>query len=173
MEQRPAIARALNHAAYQTTDTAATCRFYTEVMGFKLVAAVRGEADPSTGTDRPFLHTFFAMRSGEVLAFFDLDGVEPPPPDHLPPWVRHIALSVDSQDELLAWRKHLKQHGIEVTPVVDHDGVWKSIYFHDPNKVLLELTYQARALDQNDAASAERMVAEWTAARAPSAKAAG
>ena len=163
MSETPRVARALNHAAYQTTDTAATCRFYTEVMGFKLVAAVRGEGDPAAGTEKPFLHTFFAMRSGEVLAFFELEGVARPAPDGLPPWIRHIALSVDSHDELLAWRKHLKQKGIEVTPVVDHDGVWNSIYFHDPNHVLLELTYQSRALGDDDARNAERMVAEWSA----------
>ena len=164
MAETPNVARALNHAAYQTTDTAATCRFYTDVLGFKLVAAVRGEADPAAGADRPFLHTFFAMRSGEVLAFFELEGVDLPPPDGLPPWIRHIALSVDSHDELLAWRTHLKQHGVEVTPVVDHDGVWKSIYFRDPNQVLLELTYQARSLGDEDARSAAKMVAEWGAA---------
>ena len=33
------IADRLNHVAYVTTDTGATYRFYTEIMGFKLVAA--------------------------------------------------------------------------------------------------------------------------------------
>ena len=164
MDGMPGVARSLNHVAYHTTDTAKTYRFYTEVMGFKLVAAVRGK-DPEAKSGGEHLHTFFAMRDGEVIAFFDLADVAGPPADHLPPWVRHFAMSVDSKEELLAWRKRLKEHGVEVTPVVDHDGVWQSIYFHDPNKVLLELTYQARALNDDDARKAEGMVVEWTAAR--------
>jgi catechol 2,3-dioxygenase-like lactoylglutathione lyase family enzyme len=162
MTEMPAVARALSHVAYQTCDTAATHRFYTEVLGFELVAAVRGNHDPESGTDKPHLHTFFAMRSGEVIAFFDLAGVEAPPPDHLPTGVRHFALSVDSYEDLLAWRKRLKSFGVEVTPVVDHDGVWQSIYFMDPNRVLLELTYQARELTKADADKAAKMVEEWT-----------
>lgn len=163
MTEMPAVARALNHVAYQTCDTAATHRFYTEVMGFKLVAAVRGKYDPESKTDKPHLHTFFAMRSGEVIAFFDLAGVEAPPRDDLPTWVRHFAMSVDSYEELLAWRKRLKSFGVEVTPVVDHDGVWQSIYFMDPNRVLLELTYQARELTEADADNAAKLMGEWLA----------
>lgn len=165
MSSMPKIANAMNHVAYPTTDTGATYRFYTEVLGFSLVAAVRGSHDPESGLDRPHLHTFFAMRSGEVIAFFEIDGAAPGPRDELPTWVRHIAFAVDSREELDAWRQRLKEHGVEVTPVVDHDGLWYSIYFMDPNQVLLELTYQSRPLTDDDAGRAQRMVEEWTAAR--------
>ena len=158
------IARALNHVAYPTTDTGATYRFYTEVLGFKLVAAVRGDHDPESKTSKPHLHTFFAMGSGEVIAFFDIEGIEKPKRDHLPTWVRHFAMSVASYDDLMAWRQRLLDHGVQVSPVVDHDGVWFSIYFPDPNDVLLELTYQARPLTADDAAQAAQMVGEWTKA---------
>ena len=110
----PKIARALNHVAYPTTDTGATYRFYTEILGFKLVAAVRGDQDPESGTSKPHLHTFFAMRSGEVIAFFDIEGIEKPKRDHLPTWVRHFAMSVDSHEELMAWRQRLLDHGVKV-----------------------------------------------------------
>jgi glyoxylase I family protein len=164
MSETLKTARALNHVAYLTTDTGATHRFYTEILGFKLVAAVRGDADPESGTSKPHLHTFFAMRSGEVIAFFDLEGVEKPKHDHLPKWVRHFAMSVDSHDELKAWRKRLIEHGVQVTPIVDHGGIWYSIYFADPNDVLLEFTYQARDLNADDAKQAADMVGEWTKA---------
>lgn len=162
------IAGRLNHVAYPTTNTAATCRFYTEVMGFRLVAAVRGDYDPESQRRTPHLHTFFAMGSGEVIAFFDIEGLERPKKDHVPTWARHFAMSVDSHDELLAWRQRLLDRGVQVTPVVDHDGVWFSIYFADPNDVLLELTYQARALTDDDARAAAEMVREWTAAHGQS-----
>ncbi len=153
----PRIATRLNHVAYPTFDTAATVRFYTEVMGFRLVDAVHDESGP-----RPFLHTFFAMESGEIIAFFDIPGLEKPKPDGMPPWVRHLALSVDSAASLAAWKERLEAHGLRVTGPVDHDGVWSSIYFMDPNAVTLELTYQARALNDADAERAAEMVARWT-----------
>ena len=99
----PKIADRLNHVAYLTNDTGATYRFYTEVMGFKLVAAVRGDYDPESRSEKPHLHTFFAMRSGEVIAFFDIEGLERPKKDNnVPTWSRHLAMSVDSHDELMA-----------------------------------------------------------------------
>lgn len=161
----PKIPGRLNHVAYLTADTGATYRFYTEVMGFKLVAAVRNDYDPESQQTRPSLHTFFAMGSGEVIAFFDIEGVDLPRKDaHIPTWARHFAMSVESHDDLQVWRQRLLAHGVPVTPIVDHFGVWYSIYFSDPNDILLELTYQARALTADDAAQAAHMVGEWTRA---------
>jgi glyoxylase I family protein len=158
----PRIASSLNHVAYPTADTAATVRFYTEVMGFRLVDAVRGSWEPERGTERAFLHTFFAMGSGEIIAFFDLPGLRPRAADDMPPWVRHLALSVDSAETLAAWQARLREHGLKVVGPIDHDGTWSSIYFSDPNGLTLELTHQSRALDENDASRAAAMVAEWT-----------
>jgi len=160
--QEPTIARALNHVAYPTSDTAATVRFYTEIMGFRLVDAVRGDMDPERGTPRPFLHTFFAMGSGEIIAFFEIEGLEIPPDDRVPRWVRHLALSVDSPATLAAWKARLEGHGLRVSGPVDHEGVWSSIYFADPNGVTLELTHQSRPLDDADARRAAELVARWT-----------
>ena len=159
----PTIASALNHVAYATFDTASTVRFYTEVMGFHLAHAITGASDPESGAHRPFLHTFFTMGSGEVIAFFEIDGLTPPADDGLPRWVRHLALSVDSKETLLAWKAHLEAHGLPVSGPVDHDGTWLSIYFPDPNGVTLELTHQSRQLDDGDRRRAVEMVAAWTA----------
>lgn len=153
----PRIAMRLNHVAYPTFDTATTVQFYTEVMGFRLVDAVRDEISPHR-----FLHTFFAMESGEIIAFFDILEMAKPARDHLPPWVRHLAMSVDSAATLAAWKARLESHGVPVMGPVEHDGVWSSIYFQDPNDVTLELTYQARLLNDADAARAAALVAEWT-----------
>ena len=90
--------------------------------------------------------------------------MEKPARDGLPPWVRHLALSVDSPETLAAWKARLESHGLQVTGPVDHDGVWSSIYFMDPNAVTLELTYQARELNQVDAERARAMVEVWTGA---------
>lgn len=154
----PRIATQLNHVAYPTFDTAATVRFYTDVMGFRLVDAVRDRIGPHA-----FLHTFFAMESGEIIAFFDIPGLAKPASDGVPRWVRHLALSVDSAETLAAWKTRLESHGVQVDGPIEHDGVWSSIYFTDPNAVMLELTHQARELNDADARRAADMVTQWTA----------
>jgi catechol 2,3-dioxygenase-like lactoylglutathione lyase family enzyme len=124
---------------------------------------VRGTWEPEKGTERPFLHTFFAMGNGEIIAFFDLAGLQPGADDGMPRWVRHLALSVDSAETLAAWKKRLEEHGLHVIGPIDHDGTWSSIYFPDPNGLTLELTHQSRPLDDGDARRAAEMVAAWTA----------
>jgi catechol 2,3-dioxygenase-like lactoylglutathione lyase family enzyme len=163
--QMPKIASALNHVAYPTTNTAETVRFYTEVMGFRLAHAVRSDVDPESGNPRPFLHTFFEMGNGEIIAFFDIAELAVKPQDDLPRWVRHLALAVDSKEAIASWKTYLESHGLHVSGPVDHDGVWLSIYFGDPNGVTLELTHQSRALVAHDAEEAAAMVATWNAER--------
>src|SRR5207247_4010692 len=48
----PRIAIRLNHVAYPTIDTPATVRFYTEVMGFRLVVAPDAESQPEGASRR-------------------------------------------------------------------------------------------------------------------------
>jgi glyoxylase I family protein len=84
----------LNHVAYPTFNTNKTTDFYTQVLGCKLVGAIQKDSVPSTGAPTPFIHTFFAMSSGECIAFFEVEGLEPPEDDGIPSWIRHIALNV-------------------------------------------------------------------------------
>ena len=107
----PRIATRMNHVAYPTFDTAATVRVYTEVMGFRLVDAVQDAIGRTA-----FLHTFFAMESGEIIAFFDVPGLAKPTRDSVPPWVRHLAMSVDSAETLAAWKARLEAHGLGCDP---------------------------------------------------------
>lgn len=151
----------VNHLAYPTLDTGETYRFYTDVMGCTLVAAVHEDEVPSTGDKTPFLHTFFSMESGECMAFFEVDGMAGPKDDGLPSWVKHIALNVTSMEELDAWKQRLTDKGIDFIGTVDHEGIWQSIYFFDPNGIRLELTYQSRALTQEDADQGEELVQRW------------
>jgi len=133
--------RQLHHFAWRCRDAEETRRFYEDLLGLPLVHVVRGDEVPSTGDQQPFLHLFFEMKDGSCIAFFDLgDQVAAQPSPNTPPWVNHLALQVDSEQELLAARQRLQDAGIEVRGPVDHDGFVKSIYFFDPNGVRLELT---------------------------------
>jgi catechol-2,3-dioxygenase len=77
--------------------------------------------------------------------------------------VRHIALNVDSMEELDEWKAHFAAKGVETVGIVDHDGVWESLYLFDPNGIRLELTFQTRPLDDADARAGAETLRKWTA----------
>ena len=154
--------RRLNHTVYVTRDTAKTVEFYKDVLGMRLVSYAQADEVPSTGEKVPFLHTFFEMADGSCVAFFEIKGLpEEAASSVVPRWARHLAMSVDSEEELLAALDHLKAKGIDVIGPVDHEGIWKSIYFFDPNDIRLELTYQNRKLTDDDSVAAYKGVEAW------------
>lgn len=166
METGLKTATTLNHVAFPTSDTAATVRFYTELLDFRLVGAVREDRVPSTGEETPFLHTFFAMQSGECIAFFEIENCAAKQDDGVPRWVRHVAMNVESAAALDQWKHRLIDYGVDVLGVVNHEDIWHSIYFFDPNGVRLEFTHQARPLNDDDATSAKVIVDRWAAEHA-------
>jgi catechol-2,3-dioxygenase len=56
----------------------------------------------------------------------------------------HVAFNAGSVRELHAKRAELIAKGVKVTPIVDHERVL-SIYFKNPNGLLLEYAAQTRA----------------------------
>lgn len=155
--------RSLNHIAYPTWDSQRTHDFYTRVLKCPFLAAIRLDVVPSSGERTPYLHTFFGLHDGGAIAFFEVDGLADPGPDPIPSWIRHIALNVDSMEELHAWKAHFAAEGVETVGVVDHDGVWESLYLFDPNGVRVELTVQTRELTADDAREGAEVLAAWNA----------
>src|ERR1700730_18534807 len=163
----------LNHLAYVTHDTAATVKFWTEVMRMPLIEAVMHERVPSTGDPYPYVHFFFRMQDGSTIAFFEAIGLpERAAPSH-PAYdtFDHLALEVASTAEVDEWQAWLVGKGVDVLGPVDHTIIY-SIYFHDPNGIRLEITTPLVA-DWNDRpAEAERVVGAFVRAKAD-ARAAG
>lgn len=152
----------LNHVAYVTRDTAATRKFYTELLGLRLISYAADEKVGSTGEASPFLHTFFELGDGSCIAFFEIEGLRMDHTDSpLPRWAPHLALSLDSRADVLAAYKRLTDAGVEVIGPIEHENIWTSIYFFDPNGVRLELTYQNRLLSDADADAADLAVDAW------------
>jgi catechol 2,3-dioxygenase-like lactoylglutathione lyase family enzyme len=158
--------RSLNHIAYPTWDSQRTHDFYTRVLKCPLLAAIQLEEVPSTGEKTPFLHTFFGLQDGSAIAFFEVEGLPKADPDSIPSWIRHIALNVDSMEELHAWKAHFEAEGVDTVGIVDHDGVWESLYLFDPNGVRIELTLQTRELTADDAQEGAAALATWNARKA-------
>ena len=137
VDRFPAVA-SLHHFAYRCRDAEETRRFYEDVLGFPLVVAVTHDHVPSTGEYHPYVHIFFELGDGSMVAFFDLfDGKACTPDPDTPAWVNHLALRVADRDALDQARARLVAEGVDVTPVVDH-GWFDSIYCFDPNGIRLE-----------------------------------
>jgi catechol 2,3-dioxygenase-like lactoylglutathione lyase family enzyme len=131
----------LSHVAYITHDTEATVRFYTELLGMELVNAVLDDSIPSTGDPVPYFHSFFRMADGSTVAFFEAPELPPPAqPTHAAYDVfQHLAMQVDSPEDVDRWHEWLLANGVEVLGPVDHKIIY-SIYFHDPTGLRLEIT---------------------------------
>jgi catechol 2,3-dioxygenase-like lactoylglutathione lyase family enzyme len=144
-----------DHLALPVFDAAATYRFYSEVLQLPLVDALSGD----DWGGKPWLMMFFGTGSGQLLALCALRGAERPPADGLPRDVRHYAFGVDSVAEQEAWKARLSQHGIAFTEE-DH-GRQHSVYFSDPNGILLEVTAPGSRMPAVPDTHAAQVVERW------------
>lgn len=160
--------RGLHHFAWRCRDAEETRRFYEDLLGLSLVHVIKSDHVPSTGEYCPYVHIFFQMTDGSCIAFFDLgDDVLPLPSPNTPSWVNHLALRVDSVDDVRCAKQRLEAAGIEVLGVTDHHII-QSIYFFDPNGIRLELTAPSVSRAEMDgyARLAHDELAVWTRERA-------
>lgn len=158
----------LHHFAYRCRDAEETRHFYEDILGLPLFHYIRSDIVPSTGEYCPYVHIFFRMTDGSCLAFFDLgDNVLPAPCGNTPAWVNHIALRVDTVEQLEAMKARLESSGIEVLGVTDH-RVFKSIYFFDPNGIRLELCAQLASNSQmfHEQKGIHEKIAAWSKEKA-------
>ena len=145
----------VHHMALVCKDVAATHDFYTKVMKMRLTAAISVPPIPEDEA----MHVFYDMGGGNQLAFFWFKHAEETIVGQARPQnfttvsahgsMHHLAFGVDTEDDVLAWREHIKSSGVSVTPMIDH-GFCKSIYFPDPDGIQLEITYWVRALNDTD-----------------------
>lgn len=138
MTAAPALKR-IHHVAYRCNDAKETVEWYGRMLGMAYTTAFAEDKVPSTGEDDPYMHVFLDCGGGNVLAFFELPQQPPMGRDPATPaWVQHLAFEVEDEAALLAARDHLEGQGVSVLGPTWH-GVFKSIYFFDPNGHRLEL----------------------------------
>ncbi|MEP6342837.1 MAG: VOC family protein [Maricaulaceae bacterium] len=153
-----------HHVAYRCKDAKETVEFYQTHLGMDFQLAIAEDHVPSTGAYDPYMHIFLDAGNNNVLAFFEL----PEQPDmgrdeNTPEWVQHIALRVGSLDELLAAKMRLEAAGLDVIGPTHH-GIFKSIYFFDPNGHRLELAADIHTAEQMTQLKtvAPDMLKEWS-----------
>ena len=151
-------------------DVPTAAHFYRDVLGMDFQLAIAEDHVPSTGAYDPYMHIFLDAGNGNVLAFFELpQQPEMGRDENTPQWVQHIAFRVGSMEDLMAAKARAEAHGLDVLGPTHH-GIFKSIYFFDPNGHRLELCANVErpgALEKlHEVAPA--MIEEWSVTkRAP------
>lgn len=158
----------INHLALVCRDMEETVKFYTEVLGMPLFKTVQL---PDGGQ-----HFFFDCGGGDAVAFFWWPDAPPAAPGiasvksfpHEPKSaigsMNHVAFNVP-EEKLDEYRQRLVDAGVNVLPnmVVNHDdspmgvsadmhpGVFvRSVYFTDPNGIMLEFAATTKAFGPED-----------------------
>ena len=168
MNERPAAhpptLAGIHHVAYRCRDAARTVEWYNRVLGMEYVTAFAEDRVPSTGEDDPYMHVFLDAGNGNILAFFELPqqpemGRDP----HTPTWVQHIAFRIADEAALLVAQAHIESEGVEVLGPTDH-GVFRSIYFFDPDGHRIELAADTGTPEQYAELKrvARPMLEEWS-----------
>ena len=126
----------INHLAFITGDLDKTIRFYRDLLGMEIEAGI-GHGG--------YRHYFFRC-GNTMIAFFGYEGAAAMDkkfhgsPTRKPLGFDHLSFTVESREELFAFKDKLEAAGFEVDGAVDHGTVW-SIYFFDPNNIPLEISW--------------------------------
>ncbi len=154
----------IHHVAYRCNDAKQTVEFYQKNLNMDFQLAISEDKVPSTGEPDPYMHLFLDAGNGNVLAFFEIPNSPPMGCDpNTPSWVQHIAFKVKDKEALMAAKENLKKNGISVIGPTNH-GIFKSIYFNDPNGHRLELAYNTHTPQQMKELHdiAPTMLEEWS-----------
>jgi catechol 2,3-dioxygenase-like lactoylglutathione lyase family enzyme len=120
-------ARGLHHVALLCADVERTIRFYQEVLEFPLTEIFENRDYKGSN------HFFFDIGNGNLLAFFDLPGLDLGPYAEVLGGLHHLAISVEPQ----RWAR--LQRNLENAGVDYQTESGTSIYFRDPDGARLEL----------------------------------
>lgn len=155
-----------HHVALATRDTAATHRFYTEVMGFELAKVVVGPTPGEHGGwSKHFFYETNARQVGEtgssssdngMIAFWEIHDseigeafeVDINKSAGLPWWVNHIAFDAPTLADLERHRERWRAHGHTVLEI-DHDFC-VSIYIRDPSHNMVEFCHTTREFTDDE-----------------------
>ena len=103
----------------------------------------------------------YGMTEGTAMAFFELQKRYNKTDDGIPTYLKHVALSCDSADQLRAWHRHFEAHGLHVLGEIDHEGIWLSIYVTEPSGLIIEITYQGHSFYEDDVKEGLTVLKEW------------
>ncbi|HCN70688.1 MAG TPA: glyoxalase [Pusillimonas sp.] len=157
----------VHHVAYRCKDAKETVEWYIKYLKMNFILAISENEVPSTKEPDPYMHVFLDAGMGSILAFFELPNNAPMGRDpNTPLWTQHLALKVNSLNDLLETKARLEADGMNVIGPTDHT-IFKSIYFFDPNGHRLELCVDTATPQMNKMLDAIKwdMLNEWAVTR--------
>jgi len=146
------LASGVHHLAITTADMKAQLSFFCDVLGAELKALYWMHGVPGAQ------HGFVKLSDSSYVAFVSMPAVADVPTEigvtHAgsgagvcaPGTMQHVALNVDSLDDLLALRDRIRDRGVNVFGPLDH-GMCHSIYFAGPEHLSLEIATSAVPID--------------------------
>jgi catechol 2,3-dioxygenase-like lactoylglutathione lyase family enzyme len=169
----------INHVALVCSDMQKTVDFYSGVLGMPLIKSL----DLPGGMGQ---HFFFDAGNGDCVAFFWFtDAADRVPGISSPaaiPGIGEITSSVSSMNHLAfhvpadkfdTYRQRLKDKGVRVGPVLNHDesaaqvsatvhpGVYvRSFYFNDPDGITLEFACWVKEFTEADTQTQPKTAAD-------------
>lgn len=164
----------IHHVAITPKNFETSHKFYTEVMGFRLVKIVKRQAmgGEKEGWTK---HVFYDTGDGSMFILWDLHLTKFTPSDDwdpgistglgMPWWINHIAFGVDTLEELEERKQHLLAKGCKVSEVV-HEFI-TSIYTADPDGNMVEFTCDTAELTDEDEKEAHALLVDNTPAVEP------
>lgn len=141
--------RGWSHVATRVKNLEATRRFYEDLLGLPLVLAHQATDYPEApGKTTDYMHAFFELGDGSCIAFFQFaDGMHGQMQPHSPDmYERHLAMRVDSMDDIALIGERLRTAGLEAL-AIEH-GAFYSMYVNDPDGDTIEITYHRPIVDK-------------------------
>ena len=161
----PPKLKGLQHIALKVRDLKESLRFYTEVLGFRVIEHIKFD-DPIRGRSSITFITCTDLH--HVMNLTELAPEarpeNPPPPENTRTrreyGFHHFAFEVEDKKTFDAWEKHLRENGIEFTngPLLhspthpEGDGTWgenRAMYFCDPDGNAVEICCDMMVVDEN------------------------
>jgi glyoxylase I family protein len=152
----------LHHNAIRTDDMEATRIFYEDILGMPLVNTMKLPVDPSTGAATPYMHCFFEMGDGGMIAFFLTPHRDKAPLLPQDGFDHHFAVKVASFDQLLEIKKRADERNYP-TCGINHN-ICYSLYMRDPNQMLVEIVADPDnelVINEGAAANARQHYLNW------------
>lgn len=125
----------LDHVVFPVRDPEATLAFYRQTLGLPLIATHTGD----DWDGHAWLMMIFGLGGGQEIVAVALEGAPAPDYRGVPIDARHYALVASKASEMDDWRVRLRE--AEVDFWEERHGERQSLYFSDPDGVILEITW--------------------------------
>ena len=125
--------RGLHHVTLVCADVDRSTAFYRDVLGLALVRQGVSDDDPGA---RHFWFGDADGSPGTLISVMEYAGL--PEGTVGRGSTHHVAFSVGTTEEQVAWRDYLRERSVQCSEVFDRGGV-SSIYFRDPDGHVLEI----------------------------------